>query len=277
MINVPSINQIINDDDVRYLFRTCAESKFVRGNSHYSNVVDNTEFVFDANDETINAYAGQRHNGYQITLLMGITCWVANFAFLRTLHTMGMPTAKVSMLAAWFRSQLMADDDNPPTVQGLVIAMKKVDFAKFHIDGTYFRELWRSNVMVAIEACIAHEMGHICLGHCDDPGYDGTVMSSNRNIERQADLFSCSILQCGTNTAEKGMGALLLMLSLYCFNPQYVGDRTHPDSSERIDNMLTSFKNIIPEKDVAMIRSMMKAIYSAKLPKPKKPKKKDED
>jgi len=265
MINVPRLGEIINDSDIEYLFRACAESKFVRENTHYANVVDNTEFKIQMDDTKINAYASPNiGGGYRIRMLGGLVSWASNFAFIKTLSDSGMSRSKVMKLVQWLRIELMKD--NEPTVSDLVNGVK-MDFAKYNIASSAFCERWRSVLMTEIEACIAHEMGHICLGHCDNPGYDGTVMSSNRNIERQADLFACSILQCGSGVPAKGMGALLLEVSLYCFNPKYNGDSTHPASSERIEYQITSFGNVLPANGVSLIRDMVNAAATAKLPK----------
>ena len=270
MIKVPRLSEIINNSDIEYLFRMCAESKFVRENGHYANVVDNTTFKVDMENDVINAYASpSADGGYKIRILGGIVSWASNFAFIKALSDSGMVRGKVMKLVQWLRIELMKG--NEPTVPDMVNGVK-MDFAKYHISSSAFCERWRSILMTEIEACIAHEMGHICLGHCDNPGYDGTVMSSNRNIERQADLFACSILQCGSGVPSKGMGALLLEISLYCFHPDYNGDSTHPASSERIEYQITSFGDVLPKSGISLIRDMVKAAATAKLPK-KEPKK----
>ena len=272
MIKVPALGEIINNGDISYLFRTCADSKFVRENVHYANVVDRIDFKVSMDSSIVNAYASpSADGGYQIRILGGLVSWASNFAFIKTLSDSGMPKGKAMKLARWLRVELMKE--NEPTVTDMVNGVK-MDFAKYRISSSAFCEKWRSILMTEIEACIAHEMGHICLGHCDNPGYDGTVMSSNRNIERQADLFACSILQCGSGVPAKGMGALLLEVSLYSFNPDSVSEGTHPASSERIEYQITSFGDILPKYGVSFIRDLVKAIATAKLPKKdSKPKK----
>lgn len=279
MICIKTVGQLISDDDLEYVYRECVNSKFICTNTMYSDKMSKTEFVADIGDSTVNAYAGPRPGGYKVTLLGGLVNWAGHFGFIKTLHDMGMPLGKVVKLAEWTRVFYMTtdmhQDEMTENITTEMIGKVKMDFAKYRVGSSGFDERWRSNTLDIVMACVAHEIGHICLGHADDPGYDGTVMSSNRNIERQADLFSCSIIQCGTGVATKGVGVLMLLTSLYCFSPDYDGSSTHPATSERVENMITSFRGVVSASDVEMVRKMVDAIAKAKKPKmpnPKKPK-----
>lgn len=277
MLNIRKVGSLISDDDLEYVFRECINSKFIRTNTMYSDKMSKTKFVPDIGDSTINAYAGPRAGGYQVTLLGGLVNWAGHFGFIKTLHDMGMPLDKVVKLTEWtrifFMTTDMKEEELTENVTFEMLDKVKMDFAKYRVGTSGFDERWRSNTLDIVMACVAHEIGHICLGHADDPGYDGTVMSSNRNIERQADLFSCSIIQCGTGVSTKGVGVLMLLTSLYCLSPEYDGSSTHPASSERVENMITSFKGVISASDVEMTRKMVNAIAKAKKPKQPKPKK----
>lgn len=271
MLNITPIHQVIDDSDLLSIYKACANSKYVVNNSAYRTKVNKITFVPDMDDRTINAYANAAGDGYTVTVLGGLVGWEGQFGFIKTLLDVGMPLETVLRLVSWTRIACETKDSlNDITNVMLNELGKKINFAKYQVESPAFRERWRSNVLDIVQACIAHEMGHICLGHCDDAGYDPTIMSSNRNMERQADLFSCSIIQCGTSVATKGFGVLMLLTSFYCWNPTYEGDETHPSSSERVENMITSFKGVVSAKDIALIRKMCATIAATKIPKKKK-------
>ena len=274
MLNIRTPFQLVTNSDLEYAFRECVESKFIRMNKIYSDAADKIIFTPAMDAEDVNAYAGKRGKNYSVTLLGGLVAWVGHFAFLKTLFDMGMPLGKVVKLAEWTRIKVARgiEDIQMATLTKQMVNETKFDFAKYNVESSTFGERWRSTIMDIVIACLAHEIGHICLGHCDQgDGYDGTIMSANRNIERQADLFSCSIIQSSSGVPTKGAGALLLVSSFVCIDPTYHGDGTHPDSSERVENMITSFNGILSPKDVELVRKMVVAYINAKPPKlPKK-------
>lgn len=273
MLNIRSVLNLVNDSDLAYLFRSCVASKHVEDNSVYRTVASKTVFVPDMDDGTLNAYASRPGENYQIQVLGGLVNWVGHFAFIKTLFDAGMPVEKIAKMAEWTRAYIMSEGLGTAVISSItkhMVSSVKIDFAKYKVDSDGFNERWRSNLLDSVHACIAHELGHLCLGHCDTDGYDGTIMSSNRNIERQADLFSFSVLQCGTGVAAKSVGAVLLMASFFCLHPDTGEDGgTHPTSSERIENAIQSFQGIISHKDVDMIRKMVVVMAKAKKPKRK--------
>lgn len=278
MLNIRSVSHLVQDSDMAYLFRLCVNSKFVEENTRYREIAAKTDFIPDMDSRVINAYASHPDERYRIQLLGGLVDWVGHFSFIKTLFDVGMPMDKVAKLAEWTRQYVLSldplDDEESgwsSEVTRKMVNEVKMDLAKYKIDSNSFAECWRSNLLDCVHACIAHELGHLCLGHCDCEGYDGTIMSSNRNIERQADLFSFSVIQCGTGVAAKSVGAVLLEVSFFCLSASYDSDSTHPSSSERIDNAIQSFKGIIPPKDVELCRKMVALMSKVKKPK-KKPK-----
>lgn len=277
MLNIKSAFQLVSDSDLAYLFRLCVDSKFVDTNTIYRAAASKTDFAPDMDSNVINAYASHPSERYRIQVLGGLVNWLSHFAFIKTLFDNGMPLEKVLKLAEWTRYHVLTVDKEDGwslEITRQMVFSVKMDFAKYKIESTAFAECWRSNTLDMVHAVIAHELGHICLGHCDMEGYDGTLMSSNRNIERQADLFSFSVLQCGSGVAAKSVGAAMIQVSFVCFGMEYEGDETHPSNHERIENALQSFKGIISAKDVNMIRKMVVAMSKVKAPKKPKDKKK---
>ena len=276
MLNIKSAFQLVSDSDLAYLFRLCVDSKFVETNTLYRSAASKTDFAPDMDSNVINAYASHPSERYRVQVLGGLVNWLSHFAFIKTLFDNGMPLEKVLKLAEWTRYHVLTvehDDGWSLEITRQMVFSVKMDFAKYKIDSTAFAECWRSNTLDMVHAVIAHELGHICLGHCDMEGYDDTLMSSNRNIERQADLFSFSVLQCGSGVAAKAVGAAMIQVSFVCFSMEYEGDETHPSNHERIENAIQSFKGIISAKDVNLIRKMVVAMAKVKAPKKPKDKK----
>lgn len=277
MLSVRIPVSIIDDGDLLYMFNMCSSSKYVQNNDLYVKQAKRTVFSTDIHDSTHNAYAGPLGDGYRIQILGGLINWVGHYVFLKTLHDAGMPTDKLLYLTEWtrifYKTSTYSEDDIASAITQEMVWKSKIDFAKYRITSPDFIERWRSNILDAMLFVVAHELGHICLGHCDNPGYDGTVMSSNRNMERQADLFACSIVQCASSVTSKGVGGLLLNLSLHALDPDYSGDSTHPNAVERVEDIITSFGKVIPKADADLIRKMLAVTSKAKIPAPKKPKK----
>lgn len=281
MITVPAVYAIIDDNDLMSMFNQCIKSKIVVTNPAYSKVAANTRFVPCIESNTINASAACPdidRMKFEIDIYGGLVNLVGQFAFIKTLHDVGMPTGKVLKLISWTRMRFL---QNPKTfeqsVSQLTINMVnsvKMDFAKYILN-SMFNELWRSNILSCMLFCIAHELGHACLGHCLDGGYSGNVNSSNRNIERAADLFACSVLQSGHNVSSSGICAMWSMMSLYCIGMDMdnVSDKTHPASLERINNIRTSFNGIVNKRDVDLVMQVVSTIRNTKTPKLKSNKK----
>lgn len=234
----------IDPQDMESIFRICINSKHVRGNERYRQIADNTEFTFDQHF-IVNAYANRVGNKYTVCLFAGICEWSSMFGFI----SMALESKLISMgqavkMVRWVvklirraRNREDISDDFHHLVKSMCRDCKVVaDLTSQQI------ELWYAHTKMIITTVIAHELGHCCLGHCDDAGYDGTIMSANRNIERQADLFAYSILQYGGYGSLGAVCAVLNEVSLLVFDTDKYSGTTHPASYERVENAFRSFE-----------------------------------
>ena len=244
-----SVDRIIDKDDLNTVFRLCIMSKFVQSNARYRECADNTEFIYECNDATINAYANHNGSHYTVTLLRGILQWTSLFGFIWMLADNGQKFKDTLKMATWAAKFLqnefkvkrsLPDGLVNDMVNGCGIKYPEKLLASIN-QGKL--EQWRSCTLEIARSILAHELGHVCLGHVDDSGYDGTIMSANRNIERQADLFACSVLQSGSNVQSAAIATVLSEISLLCFG-NGDGQHTHPASKERIGYMLKSFEGL---------------------------------
>jgi len=242
-----NFSSIIDQDDLYTVFRLCIMSKFVQANERYRQCSDSTEFTYAEDDYTINAYADRVNGRYQVTLLRGIVQWTSVFGFIWMLADNGQKFSDILKMAKWAATYLQTEynDEIPNDIIETMLEKSGVKNADKIIDSFNQgkREQWRSCTLEISRSILAHELGHICLGHVDDCGYDGTIMSANRNIERQADLFACSVLQSGSNVQSAAIATVLSELSLLCFG-NGDGQKTHPASKERVEYMMKSFEGL---------------------------------
>lgn len=242
-----NIERIIDTDDLNTVFRLCIMSKFVQSNARYRECSDNTEFIYADDDYTINAYADHNGTRYTVTILRGIVQWGSLFGFIWMLADNGQKFKDTLKMATWAAKYLQKSTGNAlpdclidDMVNGCGIKHPEKLLASIN-QGKI--EQWRSCTLEIARSILAHELGHVCLGHVDDCGYDGTIMSANRNIERQADLFACSVLQSGSNVQSAAIATVLSEISLLCFG-NGDGQKTHPASKERINYMMKSFEGL---------------------------------
>ncbi len=243
------LERIVDQDDLYTIFRMCLMSKVVQSNKRYRECGDNTEFVYDRRNNEINACAGRNGDLYRIRIFRGILMWESVFGFIWMLALNGQKFGDTLKMFTWCARYLRNSyEGNLPDdiVEQMLAGCGVKGAEKIAQTITTARcEQWRSCTLEIVRSVIAHELGHVCLGHVDDSGYDGTIMSTNRNIERQADLFACSVLQTGTNVTMGAVATILTEISLLCFD-NGGGQYTHPASKERIEYMIKSFEGLFP-------------------------------
>ena len=242
-----SLDNIIDKDDLHTVFRLCIMSKFVQSNKRYRECADNTEFIYAINDNSINAYANHDGTRYTVTLLRGILQWGSVFGFIWMLADNGQKFKVTLKMATWAAMYLQNkyQGELPDCLIEEMVNGCGIKHPEKLLDSINQgkMEQWRSCTLEIVRSVLAHELGHVCLGHVDDCGYDGTIMSANRNIERQADLFACSVLQSGSNVQSAAIATVLSEISLLCFG-NGDGQKTHPASKERINYMMKSFEGL---------------------------------
>ena len=95
-----------------------------------------------------------------------------------------------------------------------------------------------------ILAALAHEVGHLTLGHLYGPRYGEQNPEISRNGERQADLFASSVISASPFGQYMFEGALLSHLVCAALDgaEESYSSRTHPYSRERLVNFMQQNK-----------------------------------
>lgn len=225
-------SELLGANDLKYIFSMCVNSPFVSENAVYKKAADGVVLGIDPTTD-INAYATKMNDQYVIAINRGLINWSSVFGLIWVCLDSGKPLRDALKMVDWCRKNGASGEASDETVN-MFTSVFNLKLTTFDI------ERWRSNTMAIVLSCVAHELGHICLSHVETE-YDPTVMSSNRNIERAADLFSASVIQTGPNVNAGAIGAVLLEVSLNCISAGN-GTMTHPSSKERIENIFTSFR-----------------------------------
>lgn len=85
---------------------------------------------------------------------------------------------------------------------------------------------------------LAHEMGHVCLGHVMGPNYYGMNQEIGRNHEREADSFASSITAATPFGEYVYEGTLFWHYVLAQQQGNEAVESTHPLERERLENLI---------------------------------------
>lgn len=85
---------------------------------------------------------------------------------------------------------------------------------------------------------LAHEMGHVCLGHVMGPNYYGMNQEIGRNHEREADSFASSITAATPFGEYVYEGTLFWHYVLAQQEGNEAVESTHPLERERLENLI---------------------------------------
>lgn len=115
---------------------------------------------------------------------------------------------------------------------------------RFHLDeDSVQEEVARMYAKTILLEVIAHECGHVCLGHAPRRGED-PHMSISRNDERQADSWAAAVMQSCCLGAQGAIGAVMSMIGLMWAHKVSEEDlrfSSHPMHMERLSMFIQDF------------------------------------
>lgn len=232
--------------DVYNAYTMVAGSPYMGSNPLYARFGD-IRIGIDECDE-INAYATITDDVPTVVVHGGLLFWLkATSMFAASLYIGTKPSTLRKMVL--YQSEHASDVLSDPYV--FIDGMA----AKFGVphDG-YYTELCSRMFTMMLAALLAHECGHLCLGHhyCGSGAETG---GTSRNDERSADIFACSVLQ-SLGTGEYGATGMLSLLVSLMFSspemPEYNGLDTHPAMIERIRNVFATFDSMLKYSRVSL-------------------------
>ena len=224
-------------NELTAMFEMVRNSPHVTGNKMYSAIAKNMQFVFDAQDPTINAYSRIVSAEGRTRPMVAVCAGNVRFANVAGLamatahngYTNQLPALLHAMRNEW-KGMLSVPDANEFVVSHGLAA----------IDDARVAEEAKGIAAGVLLTSIAHEVGHLSLGHLYAVDHDDINAEISRNQEREADLFASSVMSASPFGRYMFEGALLKHLAVSVFDglEKDYRTRSHPYSRERLRNFI---------------------------------------
>ena len=258
---------IAREAQVRQSAKMVFNCPFIQENKMYAPTVDRTEFYFFKDDSTVNAFAtyhpheipgGGVSTPPSVVLFGGIANIMRAVAF----------ALSINIQSSSFESSVEKD---LRYLASMIIKNKAqcnsktlVDYCGYiispYIDsiGTDFIYDVRNYTSAMEIFVLAHEAGHLCLGHTLGLR---TINSISRNQEREADSFASSTILASPFAQYLSFGHIFTTL-FFSWLDAAVGSSeatTHPSSKERFYNALDSNSEVFPviESKLGLTKDML--------------------
>ena len=220
-------------EEVWQWWETVRNSMHVRMNEMYSDFAAGTEFFYVHDDDTINAYAAPRDDEekpFEIVFFGG----AMRFSRIASLAVAVEMSGRPGTASRFARS---IDMGGRLSARSALQVMSECGLDEmFSLPGVRAKAQAISSGMIV--GILAHEMGHVCLGHIHGPSYYESNLEIARNHEREADSFASSI------TAACPFGEYVYEGTLFWHYVLAIQDgnesvaSTHPLSRERLENII---------------------------------------
>ena len=208
-------------------------SMHVRTNEQYFGYAESTEFCYVHDDDTINAFAGRSEKNekpFQIVFFGG----AMRFSRIASLAVAVDMCGRTGTASRFARS---IDMNGMMSVRGALNVMSECGLDEmFSLPGVRAKAQAVSSGMIV--GILAHEMGHVCLGHINGPSYYESNHEIARNHEREADSFASSITAACPFGEYVYEGTLFWHYVLAMQEGNEAVAATHPLSRERLENII---------------------------------------
>ncbi len=223
-------------------------SPHVRMNESYRAAADKVRFSYLYDDDQINAFAAraEQGDGFHIAFYGGAVRFSRLASLAVAVDMCGRPGT-----AARFAKSI--DTGGRMSRAASLALMSECGLEEtFALTGVRTKAQAVSAGMII--GILAHEMGHVCLGHVMGPSYYDSNHEIARNHEREADSFASSI------TAATPFGEYVYegMLFWHYVLAQQQGveavESTHPLERERLENLIRANSSKASALGIAMPR-----------------------
>lgn len=208
-------------------------SMHVRMNEQYYSCAESTEFCYLHNDDTINAFAKRndsKEKPFRIVFFGG----AMRFSRLASLAVAVDVCGRPGTASRFARSIEMGGKMSP--ARALEIMSECGLDEQFTMPGVKAKAQAVSSGMII--GILAHEMGHVCLGHVLGPNYYESNQEIGRNHEREADSFASSITAANPFGEYMYEGTLFWHYVLALQEGNEAVASTHPLERERLANLI---------------------------------------
>lgn len=220
-------------EEVWQWWESVRNSMHVRMNEMYSNFAAGTEFFYVHDEDTINAFAAQgddEKQPFEIVFFGGAMRFSRIASLAVAVDMCGRPGT-----ASRFARSIDMDGRLSARSALKVISECGLD-EMFSLPGIKAKAQAISSGMIV--GILAHEMGHICLGHIHGPSYYESNLEIARNHEREADSFASSITAACPFGEYVYEGTLFWHYVLAIQEGNESVASTHPLSRERLENII---------------------------------------
>lgn len=173
---------------------------------------------------------------YRIVILQGMLDWINALAVVVAILDRTGSARKARAMLKWLRKAAIMG------CVGSDLLLRMWD--KFHLEeDSVQEEVARMYAKTILMAVMAHECGHICLGHLPYYGQD-MHCSISRNDERQADSWASAVLQSCCLGAQGAVAAVMMIIGLtwaHKISEEELRFSTHPMHMERLEHMIQTF------------------------------------
>ena len=261
----------LDEADVELCMSTIISSKFVTSRKEYLGKLALETDIAVSNSTIINACAASlpeeavkaqipkdpeqaKHfvpKRYQIVINEGYLNWLSALAYVIAILDKTGSTRRAKEMLKWMASVQIDDRVGTDFLHRLQHQFKlKPDSVMTEMCSMYARSM--------LYASIAHECGHICLGHLGIPGCR-VNNSISRNDERQADTFMSSAVQSTCMGSQGAISAIFVFIGFKYLNGKKQSKyETHPISDYRIEMLFHDFAAMLLVSHIS--KSQIKAL-----------------
>lgn len=173
---------------------------------------------------------------YKVTIFQGLLDWSSALAVVTAVLDRTGSVRKARSMLKWMSkavTQGCAGND-------LLLRM----WDRFHLeDDSIQEEVARMYAKTILLEVVAHECGHVCLGHAPHDGQD-VHMSISRNDERQADSWAAAVMQSCCLGAQGAVAAVMSLIG-FMWAHKVTEDElrfsSHPMHLERLSQFIQDF------------------------------------
>jgi len=223
--------------EMKSLFEMVRSSSHVTGNKMYSAIAGQTRFVYDANEDEINAYSTIRHAEEGDVPMVVLNAGLVRFAHVGALVLAAANNGRTNQFESFVHTLRNEWQGKLSVVNALEFL--QADGLLTSIDEKICDEA-RSIEAGMILAVLSHEVGHLALGHLFRDGKSEDNLEIARNREREADSFASSVISASPFGTHMFEGFFLFHFAMACSERFNTDDRKmdHPSSCERLVNFV---------------------------------------
>lgn len=231
-----------SETEIEQLYAYVVKSPVVAGNIQYRDMMDGMPLDYIATNDTVNAFAGRRDSigtngavriGLKMTVFGGMARYARLVGLAAAQENAGREPALKRLVETMPRSiySHCSEEEAIKAIERNSLVQTLADPAARQKAVSY-----SSGMLISV---LAHETGHLVLGHLLSNGSAKTNLEISRNHEREADSFASSVISASPFGEYIFAGTLFMH---YALAMQGDGDsdagRSHPLSKERFENFV---------------------------------------